>query len=227
MKKYKKVTEDILINIYQKLYSSIGPRGWWPAESTFEIVIGAILTQNTSWKNVKKAVSNLKRENLLSPQILFNTDTKVIAEIIKSSGYYNQKAKKVKNFLEYFKLFDFSFERMAERDLEELREQLIKINGIGEETADSILLYALDKPVFVIDAYTKRIFSRLGFISENIKYSDLQRLFTEHLKKDTPLFNEYHALIDYLAHFICRKKPECQRCVLNDECCYYNDSKGD
>ncbi|NVM04189.1 MAG: endonuclease III domain-containing protein [Candidatus Helarchaeota archaeon] len=210
------------MNIYRKLYSSIGPRGWWPAESTFEIVIGAILAQNTSWKNVKKAVNNLKSKNLLSPETLFNTDTKVVAEMIKSSGYYNQKAEKIKNFLEYFKRYDYSFERMTEQDLEELRGQLIKINGIGEETADSILLYALEKPVFVIDAYTKRIFSRLGFISEKIKYSELQRLFTSNLKKDTALFNEYHALIDYLAHFICRKKPECQKCVLNDECSYYN-----
>jgi endonuclease-3 related protein len=225
MGKYKKPSEHILMKIYDTLYTSIGPRGWWPGENPFEVVIGAILTQNTSWKNVKKAINNLKDKNLLSPERLYNTDTEVLAQVIKPSGYYNQKAKKIKHFLEYFKKYDFSFNKLQKINIKELREQLLAINGIGEETADSILLYALNKPIFVIDTYTKRIFSRLGFINENIKYSDLQKFFNNHLKKDTALFNEYHALIDYLAHFICKKKPECQKCMLKNYCEFREDSK--
>ena len=223
MKKYREFTEKNLMKIYNKLLSSFGQRGWWPADTPFEVAISAILTQNTSWKNVKKAIDNLKEKKLLSPQKLYKIDTQVLAGEIKSSGYYNQKAKKIKNFLEFFKKYNFSFRKMSPVNVWELRAELLDVNGIGEETADSILLYALDKPVFVIDAYTKRIFHRLGFINENIKYSELQKYFAENLIEDNKLFNEYHALIDNLAHFICRKKPECGKCVLNKDCRYYKE----
>ena len=222
MKKYKIVTENILMNIYQQLYSSFGPRGWWPAESPFEVAIGAILTQNTSWSNAKKAIDQLKRKKMLSSKVLYDIDLKDLAESIKSSGYYNQKAKKIKSFLEFFKNYNFEFKKMSGQNVNNLRKQLLDVNGIGEETADSILLYAINKPVFVIDAYTKRVFNRLGFIDEKIKYSDLQKIFINNLNRDAALFNEYHALIDYLAHFICKKRPECQKCVLKKNCDYYN-----
>ncbi len=222
MKKYRDLTEDILMDIYRKLFSSFGARGWWPAETPFEVVIGAILAQNTSWSNAKSAIEQLKSNNLLSPEALNNINLEDLAEIVKSSGYYNQKAKKIKNFIGFFKNYDFKFEGMSKQSANHLREQLLNINGIGEETVDCILLYALDKPVFVIDTYTKRVFSRLGFADERIKYSELQKIITDNLKKDAVLFNEYHALIDYLAHFICKKKPECERCVLQEDCNYYN-----
>ncbi len=222
MKKYKIVTENILMNIYRQLYSSFGPRGWWPAESPFEVAIGAILTQNTSWSNAKKAIDQLKRKKILSSKVLYDIDLKDLAESIKSSGYYNQKAKKIKSFLEFFKNYNFEFKKMSGQNVNNLRKQLLDVNGIGEETADSILLYAINKPVFVIDAYTKRVFNRLGFIDEKIKYSDLQKIFINNLNRDAALFNEYHALIDYLAHFICKKRPECQKCVLKKNCDYYN-----
>jgi len=214
--------DSLISRIYTLLLESYGPQGWWPAETPFEVVIGAILAQNTSWANTKRAIEQLKSNNLLFPEALNNINLEDLAEIVKSSGYYNQKAKKIKNFIEFFKSYNFKFEEMSKQSANFLREQLLNINGIGEETADCILLYALDKPVFVIDTYTKRIFSRLGFTNEKIKYSELQKIITDNLEKDAALFNEYHALIDYLAHFICKKKPECERCVLQEDCNYYN-----
>ena len=207
-----------LTGIYQELYIKIGPRDWWPADSPFEIIVGAILTQNTSWTNVKKAIANLKQQNLLSPQLLSKISEPELAGIIRPSGYYNQKAKKIKNFLKYFmREYSGSIEIMATRDMYILRTELLAINGIGPETADSILLYALEKPIFVVDSYTRRIFSRHNWLSENLDYQEMQDYFMNRLNENVILFNEFHALIDYIGHHYCRKKPLCDICPLKNE----------
>lgn len=204
-----------LMNIYDDLLQQIGPRNWWPADSPFEVIIGAILTQNTAWKNVKKAITNLKSCDLLSPTALSNVSVEYLAELIRPSGYYNQKAKKIKNFLNYFiNAYSGSIELMAKQEAHKLREELLSVNGIGPETADSILLYALQKPIFVVDAYTLRIFSRHGWFHEDISYQDMQDFFMNRLKKNVALFNEFHALIDYVGHFYCKKNPSCSLCPL-------------
>lgn len=225
MKSCKRITQKKLLEIYDTLYTTYGPRGWWPGDSPFEVVIGAILTQNTSWRNVARAISNLRENNVLDPKSLFEISTESLAQLIISSGYYNQKAKKIKRFMEYFKNYDFQFKKMKEIQTEQLRKELLRLNGVGPETADSILLYALNKPVFVIDAYTRRLFSRLGFIPEKIEYHELQRIFVKNLPLDVPLFNEYHALIDYFAHYQCKKRPLCDTCFLKKQCDYWRNTE--
>lgn len=207
--------------IYNLLLKAFGEQGWWPRfnnnkfiydksfknsepnkEEAFIISVSAILAQNTNWKNVEKAFVNLNNENLLSKESLLNVDVLKLAELIKPSGYFNQKAKKIKVFLE-------SNDNIN-------RENLLKIWGVGEETADSILLYAYNKPIFVIDAYTKRIFKRIGFKERS--YKELQELFHKNLLFDPELFNEYHALIVELAKRNCKKIPICSNCPLNEVC---------
>ena len=212
--------------IYKILYKEYNARGWWPIngkyeklytlneEDKFEIAIGAILTQNTSWNNVEKALESLRKNNLLNKEKLKKINEKELALLIKSSGYNNQKAKKIK---EYIKFLDSGNEIT--------RENLLSIWGIGNETADSILLYAYCQAVFVIDAYTKRIFSRIGICRENIKYEELQELFHKNLENKHELFNEYHALIVEHAKRFCKTKPECTNCPLNKMCDYYKASK--
>lgn len=207
--------------IYNLLLKAFGEQGWWPRfdknifvydrsfknsephrEEAFIISVSAILAQNTNWKNVEKAFVNLNNENLLSKESLLNVDVLKLAELIKPSGYFNQKAKKIKAFLEFNDGIN--------------RENLLKIWGVGEETADSILLYAYNKPIFVIDAYTKRIFKRIGFKERS--YKELQELFHKNLPQDHRLFNEYHALIVELAKRNCKKIPICSNCPLNGVC---------
>lgn len=221
MKSYKILTRKKLFEIFDTLFAAYGPRNWWPADSPFEVVIGAILTQNTSWKNVVRAIAKLKANKILDPKSLSEIPADVLAQLIISSGYYNQKAKKIKTFVSYFEKYGFQLEKMKEIPKERLREELLNLNGIGPETADSILLYALNKPVFVIDAYTKRVFSRLGFIPEAIEYHELQRIFIKNLPSGVSLFNEYHALIDYFAHHQCKKQPLCDTCFLKKNCAYW------
>ncbi|RKY85052.1 hypothetical protein DRQ09_07790, partial [candidate division KSB1 bacterium] len=183
-----------LISLFDKLLSSFGPRNWWPADSKFEVVIGAILAQNTAWKNVKKAISNIKNNNLMNPEKLYLIEENVLAEIVKTSGYFRQKAKKIKNFLKFFKeKYDFSFEKMALQKKDILRKELIGVWGIGEETADSILLYALNIPSFVVDSYTKRIFLRLGYFNKEPDYFQLKKFFEDNLPEDVYIYNEFHA----------------------------------
>ncbi|MEM4245493.1 MAG: endonuclease [Candidatus Nanoarchaeia archaeon] len=199
--------KDIL-EIYNILLEKFGNQGWWPVTDKrnrqFEIVVGAILTQNTSWKNVEKAIKKLKENNMLTKQAIINTDTKQLAKLIRSSGYYKQKAKKLREFANFKK--------------EITRENLLSIWGIGDETADSILLYAYNEPYFVIDAYTKRIFQRLGY--KQSTYKELQELFTKNLPKDIKIYKEYHALLVRLAKENCKKIPECKTCVLRKKCSY-------
>ncbi|MBU2462419.1 endonuclease III domain-containing protein [bacterium] len=206
----------VLQEIFDRLYAKFGPMGWWPGDTQIEIIIGAILTQNTAWSNVEKAIANLKREGLLSPQALRDVGIERLAELIKPSGYYNQKAKKIKHFIDFlFSSYNGSLNKMFETDTLFLRENLLIINGIGPETADSILLYAGGKPVFVVDAYTKRILGRHNLCSENAHYPEVQALFIENLPKDVQLFNEYHALFVRLGKETCKKRePLCKSCPL-------------
>lgn len=204
-----------LIEIYDKLYASFGPQHWWPADSSFEVIVGAILAQNTSWKNVEKAIRNLKEDGLLSPQGLKGIAEAELAVLIKPSGYFNQKAKRLKNFMKFF--FDDyggDLKTMFAEDLYPLRERLLRLKGIGPETADSILLYALEKPIFVVDAYTYRLFSRHNLIAEDSSYEQIQELFMDNLPTDVQLFNEFHALIVRLGHNYCRRTPGCDGCPL-------------
>lgn len=206
----------MLKQVYDKLFKAFGPQHWWPGETDFEICTGAILTQNTSWKNVEKAIDNLKSNKLLSFEALKKVEDKKLALLIKPSGYYNQKAKKLKNFINHIaKYYDGSLEKLFKSKT--LREELLSINGIGPETADSMILYAANKPIFVVDAYTKRIFSRLGYKQQS--YEEFQKLFMENLTKDAKMFNEYHALLVNLGKNFCRKKPLCQECPLNKMKC--------
>ena len=206
--------------IFKKLYASFGPQAWWPAKTPFEVMVGAILTQNTAWANVERAIANLQDNNALRARALYLMPRKKIASLIRPAGYYNIKAKRLKNFLKFFfREYSGSVRKMAGADIAKLRRQLLSVNGIGEETADSILLYALNKPVFVVDAYTKRIFARHGFISKEALYQQVQDLCTESLSRSARLFNEYHALLVRLGKDYCRKrKPRCEICPLKQAC---------
>lgn len=204
---------------YKRLYAYFGPQHWWPADSGFEVMVGAILTQNTSWANVEKAIGNLKQKKLLAPRKLYRLPREKLAALIKPAGYFNIKTKRLKNFLDFFlKTYKGNLKKMAPLDSASLRQELLGVNGIGPETADSILLYALHKPVFVIDAYTKRILLRHRLIREDADYDEIQNLFMQNLKDKLNLFNEYHALLVRLGKEFClKKKPRCQICPLNQK----------
>ncbi len=204
----------LLLEIYGRLYGHFGPRHWWPADTPFEVIVGAILTQNASWKNAEKAIANLKRENMLSPKALDRIRERRLASIIRPSGFYNVKSKRLKNFVGFLFSRYNSTKEMLSRPSGALRKELLEVKGLGPETVDSILLYAAGKPVFVVDAYTKRIFSRHGLIDEDIGYEGLQRLFTDNLPRRVRLFNEYHALIVETGKDFCRRKPLCGKCPL-------------
>ena len=207
---------DILLKIYNSLYNYFGPLNWWPGDTPFEIMVGAILTQNTSWSNVEKAINNLKKENLLEPGKLFRINQEKLAQLIKPSGYYNIKARRLKNFVNIFvNDFEGSVEKMFSGDGRKLRKKLLNVNGIGPETADSILLYVGKKPFFVVDAYTKRIFSRHKLISKDSTYYQIQEFFTKNLDRDVKLFNEFHAQIVVLGKDMCTSKnPNCSKCPI-------------
>jgi len=205
-----------LNNIFEILYNTFGPQHWWPGDSPFEVAVGAILTQNTNWSNVKKAIENLKKYKLLEPYKIYKIDHKKLSELIKSSGYYTIKAKRLKSFIDFLiKEYNGKIESMNNEDTLLLRKKLLSINGIGKETADSILLYAINKPIFVIDTYTKRILSRHGILTDKDSYDYYQNLFHKSLKKDVKLFNEYHALIVKVGKTFCKsKRPLCDQCPL-------------
>ncbi|MCG2762244.1 MAG: endonuclease III domain-containing protein [Candidatus Atribacteria bacterium] len=208
---------DILLKIYKSLYNYFGPLNWWPGDTPFEIMVGAILTQNTSWSNAEKAINNLKKENLLEPRKLYRINQEGLAQLVKPSGYYNIKAQRLKNFVNLFvNDFEGSAEKMFSGDGRELRKKLLKVNGIGPETADSILLYAGKKVFFVVDAYTKRIFSRHKLISKDSTYYQIQEFFNQNLDRDVELFNEFHAQIVMLGKTICTSKnPDCAKCPID------------
>jgi endonuclease-3 related protein len=206
-----------LLLIYEVLLSKHGNQDWWPADTPFEVIIGAILTQSVSWVNVEKCIKNLKDEGILNPDVLHKKDVDEIAPLIKSSRFYNEKAKKIKNFMDFFfDEYDGSIQKMSKEELKILRLKLLNVKGLGEETVDSILLFACDKPIFVVDAYTKRIFSRYGLVKENASYNDIQRFFMENLPQDIELFNDFHAQIVHLGKNICKTQPECERCPIKE-----------
>ena len=208
-------TAQALTCIYDRLFDRYGPQHWWPGETPFEVIIGTILTQSTAWTNVEKAVANLKSEGLLDAMSLDEIATDKLAELIRPSGYYNAKAAKLKAFVERLtREYDGSLNRLFELETGELRNELLSIHGIGPETADSILLYAAHRPVFVIDAYTKRIIGRLGLAPSSDSYESFQQLFMERLPHDEGMFNEYHALFVRHGKEVCRKSPRCEDCCL-------------
>ncbi len=202
--------------IYSKLYAAFGPQHWWPGDSSFEVMVGAILTQNTSWLNVEKAIRNLKKHKVLAPDKLSRLSSRKTAKLIRPAGYYNIKTARLKEFLNFLLLkYRSNMRKMAAVNTFRLRQELLLVKGIGPETADSILLYALNKPVFVVDAYTRRVFSRHGLINKEADYHDVQDLFMRHLKPDVRVFNEYHALLVRVGKDFCLKsKPKCAICPL-------------
>lgn len=207
--------KNLLMKIYRTLYRAYGPRHWWPGETPFEVMVGAILTQNTSWRNVEKAIQKLRQRGVLNMDGIRQLRKSQLALLIRSSGYYRIKAERLKSFVEFlFEEYGGNLERMGEERPEGLREKLLQVKGIGPETADSILLYGLGKPVFVVDAYTQRILSRHGIISEKALYGEVQKLFMDHLPRDETLLNEYHALLVHLGKTVCKKIPECDICPI-------------
>ncbi len=206
-----------LMDMYHSMFNYFGPQKWWPGESVLEIMIGAVLTQNTNWKNVEKAITNLKQRNMLSIRGLHSLPIEALAEAIRPSGYYNVKANRLKNLIAFLsERYRGDLSRFLDERTAELREGLLSVKGVGLETADSILLYAARRPVFVIDAYTFRILRRHGLIAGQASYHDLQALFEEHLPADPPLFNEFHALIVMTGKEFCRPKPPCMKCPLRE-----------
>jgi endonuclease-3 related protein len=201
---------------YRKLFSAFGHQHWWPGDTSFEVIVGAILTQNTAWTNVEKAIHNLKKAKLLTPGKLHDLSQDEIAKYIRPAGYFNIKAKRLKHFLNYlFDNYGGNLKKMFKKRTDALRRELLSVNGIGPETADSILLYAGNHPVFVVDAYTKRIFSRHQVVKADAEYHDIQGLFMKSLPHDVKMFNEYHALIVKAGKDFCRtRKPLCSKCPL-------------
>jgi len=205
---------DLLL-IYESLLSRFGHQGWWPGDTPFEVIIGAILTQSVSWVNVEKAIQNLKEVGILEPGKLYKKDVSEIAPLIRSTRFYHEKAQKIKNFMNFlFDEYDGSLQKMSDEDTEILRQKLLKIKGFGEETVDSILLYACNKPVFVVDAYTKRVFSRYGLITEGAGYKEIQAFFMGNLPQDVTLYSDFHAQIVNLGKNICKTSPDCTICQI-------------
>ncbi len=204
-----------LMQIHDLLLSSYGRQGWWPGSGSFETVVGAILTQNTNWANVEKALDRLKAAGALDAEKLHNMDQDALAQLIRPAGYYNIKAGRLKNFLNWmYENYHGNLEAIAGMSVYSLREELLSIKGIGRETADSILLYAFDKPVFVIDTYTARVMIRHGLIEHEADYEQLRDLFESSLPADTKLYNEFHALLVQVGKKHCKPKPKCQGCPL-------------
>jgi endonuclease-3 related protein len=209
-----------LTSIYRALFRAYGPQHWWPGDTPFEVLVGAVLTQNTSWANVEMAIANLKRERVLTFSRMKSVSPEKLARLIRPSGYFNIKTKRLRHLLLFIhNHYSDSLTRMFAADPAWLRQQLLEVNGIGPETADAILLYAGEKPFFVVDVYTKRIFSRLGLIAGNADYPTLQDLFMKNLPSDTRLYNEYHALIVRIGKEHCKKaRPICGNCPLHPQC---------
>ena len=209
-----------IYQIYQRLFQVYGPQHWWPGETPFEVMVGAILTQNTSWTNVERAIANLKRQKALSAARIVALPHKRLARLLTPAGYFNVKATRLKNFCCWYES-EGGGRKLQRLPTIDLRRHLLGVNGIGPETADDILLYAFNRPVFVIDAYTRRLFTRLGVIAGEQSYETLRALFERKLsrvKYKETLFNEYHALIVHHAKYFCRTKPLCRECCLRRRC---------
>lgn len=210
-------TADRLLAIYRTLAEAFGPQHWWPGETPLEIAVGAVLTQNTNWANVEKAIGNLKAHDLLDLEKLATLPPEILAHYIRPAGYYNLKAKRLQNLLRLIHVQSGDLDAFLARPAEQLRQTLLAVKGIGPETADSIILYAANQPIFVVDAYTHRLLLRHNLISEEADYHEIQELFMDNLPPDPALYNEYHALIVRCGKQFCKKsKPDCRACPLPD-----------
>ena len=208
-----------LIGVYKKLLNHFGEQHWWPAETEFEVVVGAILTQAAAWQNVEIAIRNLKCEGILNTKGIRNISEERLAGLVRPAGYFNAKSRKLKSFINFlYDAYDGDFQSMVDQPKEKLREELLSVWGIGPETADSIVLYAAHKPSFVVDAYTRRIFHRMGMVDEKIDYDDLKEFFEKQLPEDLEIYKEFHALIVELGKNHCKPKPRCEGCPLNYAC---------
>ncbi len=206
---------DRLNQIYKLLLKAYGPQKWWPTESSLEVMVGAVLTQNTNWQGVERAIANLKRVNLLDPHKLKAIPTEELSRLIKPAGYFNLKARRLKNLIGMVvEAYGGDLTAMGQMETAQLRQELLLVNGVGPETADSILLYAFHRPIFVVDTYTYRVTSRHGLIEEEANYQALQDLFMEHLPLDLDMFNEYHALLVRVGKHHCKRKARCEGCPL-------------
>ena len=205
-----------LTAIYKLLYAAFGPQHWWPASSSFEVMVGAVLTQNAAWPNVERAIANLKRARKLTPRAILALSDGSLQQLIRPSGFFRIKARRLRSLVDFFVTrYQGSVARMRREPLEHLRPELLQVHGIGPETADSILLYALDQPVFVIDAYTRRILERHGLTTRQTGYEDVRAMFENRLPRRARLFNEYHALLVRLAKTHCQPRPRCDGCPLS------------
>lgn len=203
--------------LYTHLYNSLGPQQWWPGETPFEIMVGAILTQNTAWSNVEMAIANLRHERCLTPEAIIEVHHKRLAKMLRPSGYFNIKSKRVRNYCKWYQAAG-GYKALHRLPTDELRTALLSVNGVGKETADDILLYAFERPVFVIDAYTRRILSRMALIQGDEPYDELRHAVEQALGHDVQLFNEFHALIVCHGKDICRSRPLCGECSLESIC---------
>lgn len=205
--------------VYESLYRHHGAQHWWPGDTPFEVMVGAVLTQNTAWTNVEKAIDNLKQARALDPAVIAGTHHQRLASWLRPSGYFNIKAKRLRAFCRWY-LEQGGLNKLKKIPTEDLRKELLDVHGVGPETADDILLYAFERPVFVIDAYTRRIFSRLGLVDGDADYEELRQWFEQRLQPNASLYNEYHALIVIHAKDICKTKPRCEQCCLYNACPY-------
>jgi len=206
---------DTLLKVYDMLYAAFGPQRWWPGDSPFEVMVGAVLVQNTAWKNVERAIDNLREARLVDPHRLHRLAQDELEEMIRPAGYYRLKARRLRNLIDWLiDRYDGSLAAMFSTPLDELRQGLLGVNGIGPETADSILLYAGELPVFVVDTYTHRVLARHGWIDADADYPSIQEHFQQSLPEDVALYNEYHALLVRVGHLHCRKQPQCTQCPL-------------
>lgn len=205
-----------LEEVYQRLFDALGPQHWWPGQTPFEVIVGAVLVQNTNWKNVEKAIGNLREADLLQPHALYDVAPEELEELIRPAGYFRIKARRLRSLLEFLiERYDGLLDEMFATGVYSLREELLAVHGIGPETADSILLYAGGLPTFVVDTYTHRIFARHGWIDFDADYHRIQDHFQSGLPEDVPLFNEYHALLVRVGKEYCRKtNPRCGECPL-------------
>ncbi|MCS7305194.1 MAG: endonuclease III domain-containing protein [Thermoguttaceae bacterium] len=205
----------LLQEVYDRLYAAYGPQHWWPAQTPFEVIVGAVLVQNTNWKNVERAIGNLREAGLLEPRRLAKVPLPELEELIRPAGYYRIKARRLRNLLELIvRRYGGLLERMFSRPLDALREELLGVPGIGPETADSILLYAGGFPTFVVDTYTHRVLARHGWIGFDADYYQIKDFFESQLEANVQLFNEYHALLVRVGKLHCRRQPKCSGCPL-------------
>jgi endonuclease-3 related protein len=209
---------SVLSEAYRRLFEAFGPQHWWPGQSPFEVMVGAVLTQNTSWRNVERAIRNLREADLLEPRALYDVPVEELEELIRPAGYFRVKARRLRSLVEFVvEQYGGSLEAMFRTDLAELRRQLLDVHGIGPETADSILLYAGGLPSFVVDAYTHRVFARHGWISFDADYYEIQEYVESGLPRDVQRYNEFHGLLVRLGKDFCRKtSPKCAECPLRE-----------